>query len=323
MNSKKHSLVFFGNERLATGVTTECWTLRSLIEAGYTINAVVVNNDMAKSRKERDLEITQVALEHNIPVLNPKNPMDIADELKSYGATAGVLVAYGRIVPQEIIDIFPRGIINIHPSLLPKHRGPTPIESAILAGEDQTGISIMQLSKEMDAGPVYIQKEQHILPNNFSKQFIVNNFNGEGSQLLLGVLPQILDGSLKPQPQDETKATYDKLIHQTDGIIDWQKDAQTLARQIVAYAGWPRSRTKLGNIDVIITEAKPLDTVLVPAKIYTENKELIVGCKYGSLKIEKLIPLGKKEMPVDAFLAGYRSKLNLSKTTEGHPLKHL
>jgi methionyl-tRNA formyltransferase len=307
--AQQHSLVFFGNERLATGVTTECWALQQLVKEGYKIHAVVVNNDSARSRKERKLEIAEVAAHHDIPVLQPQNLADIADELKGYGATAAVLIAYGRIIPQSIINVFPKGIINIHPSLLPLHRGPTPIESTILAGEQETGISIMQLVKEMDAGPVYVQKKQHFPPNLFSKQQFADNFNLEGTQLLLDTLPAILDGSLAPTAQDHSKATYDKLITQTDAVIDWQKDARSLYREIIAYAGWPRSRTKLGSLEVIITEVKLLDSTTIPGEIMTENNELIIGCKRGALKIEKLIPAGKKEMPASAFLAGYKSKL--------------
>jgi methionyl-tRNA formyltransferase len=307
--TQQHSLVFFGNERLATGVKTECWTLRQLLKEGYKIHAVVVNNDTARSRKERKLEITEMAATHNIPVLQPKNPTDISSELRSYGATAAVLVAYGRIIPESVINIFPKGIINLHPSMLPLHRGPTPIESTILAGEQETGISIMRLVKEMDAGPVYVQKKQHISPDRSSKQDLANHFGLEGARLLLDTLPAILDGSLVATPQDHSKATYDNLITQVNGIIDWQKDAKTLTREITAYAGWPRSKTNLGGIDITVTEAKLLDTVIVPGKIITESNELIIGCKKGALKIEKLIPAGKKEMPANAFLAGYKSKL--------------
>lgn len=307
--TQQHSLVFFGNERLATGVTTECQVLRQLISAGYKIHAIVVNNDAARSRKERTLEIAEVAKLHNIHLLQPQNPRDITEQLAGYSADAAVLVAYGRIIPQSVIDIFPKGIINLHPSLLPLHRGPTPIESTIISGEKETAISIMQLAKEMDAGPVFAQKKQHISPDNPSKQLIADHFDTEGAALLLEVLPSILDGTLTPIAQEHGQATYDQLITQADGIINWQKDATTIQREIVAYAGWPRSKATLGSIDVIITEATAVDTAATPGTVYTENNELVVGCTGGGLKIEKLIPAGKKEMPASAFLAGYKSKL--------------
>lgn len=305
MTKRLEPIVFFGNERLATGVTTQATTLYKLIDAGYDIKAVVVNNEPTASRKQRELEIAALANQYNIPVLNPSKPADIADQLRSYDAVIGVLVAYGRIIPQSIIDIFPRGIVNIHPSLLPLHRGPTPIESSMIEGSPETGISIMQLTKEMDAGPVYMQKKQHLNPNYSSKQLITDILLAAGGDLLISCLPPIISCSLQPTAQDDTKATYDKLITKEDGIIDWRKDAKRIKREILAYAGWPRSRATLGGKEVIITEVEVLDTITVPGKISIDNNNLIIGCKWGAIKIIKLIPAGKKEMSAKAFIAGY------------------
>ncbi|MGC1176964.1 MAG: methionyl-tRNA formyltransferase, partial [Candidatus Saccharimonadales bacterium] len=153
MKKTSKKIVFFGNERLATGVTTEVWTLRQLLEEGYVIAAVVVaQKNTGPSRSARPLEIVALAEKHHIPVLSPEKPADIAEKLQAFGADIGVLVAYGKIVPQSVIDIFPAGIVNIHPSLLPKHRGPTPIESAILNGDEETGVSLMKLTAQMDTG---------------------------------------------------------------------------------------------------------------------------------------------------------------------------
>ena len=146
-------VIFFGNERLATGVTTTAPTLRALIAAGYELVAVVSHYEQANSRTSRDLEIAAVAKEQNIPLLLPNKPSEIFEQLKSFNADVGVLVAYGKIIPQSIIDIFHKGIINIHPSALPMHRGPTPVESVMLNGESFTAVSVMQLVSAMDAGP--------------------------------------------------------------------------------------------------------------------------------------------------------------------------
>src|SRR5262245_13106367 len=127
-------VVFFGNERIATGVTTTAPTLQGLFEAGHDIAAVVVNHEAAQSRSNRELEVATVAQERGALLLLPTRIKDIQDQLQELKADIGVLVAFGQIIPQEIIDIFPNGIANIHPSLLPKHRGSTPIESAMLEG---------------------------------------------------------------------------------------------------------------------------------------------------------------------------------------------
>src|SRR6266404_3328435 len=155
--NKPKKLVFFGNERLATGVSTDVPTLRALIKAGYEVAAVVSSHTDGVSRNKRGLEIVEVAHAYHIPVLLPEKLEDISQRLIKIDAPAGILVAFGQIIPQPIIDIFPKGIINIHPSLLPKYRGPTPVETVILDGVSQTGVSLMGLSAGMDAGPVYLQ----------------------------------------------------------------------------------------------------------------------------------------------------------------------
>jgi methionyl-tRNA formyltransferase len=155
MTNTSKTILFFGNERLVSGLSsTDAPILSGLIEQGYNVAAVISHHSESRSRKNRPLEVAAIAEAHGIPVLTPDRPADIYDELAFFHADAAVLSAYGRIVPQKIIDLFPLGIINIHPSLLPKYRGPTPIESAVVNGDKETGVSIMSLSAEMDAGPV-------------------------------------------------------------------------------------------------------------------------------------------------------------------------
>src|SRR6476469_8752817 len=134
-------IVFFGNERIATGVATTAPTLGALLAAGHEVLTVVIAQEPGgKSRKQRPLEIVALANSHNIPVVSPAKLSEIHDQLTQLSPEVGVLVAYGKLVPQSIIDIFPSGIINIHPSLLPAHRGSIPLEAAILAGDSKTGV---------------------------------------------------------------------------------------------------------------------------------------------------------------------------------------
>ena len=307
MKKTSETIVFFGNERLATGVQTSVPTLQALIEAGYNIAAVVSNYETGQSRNARHLEIQEVAEKHGIPVLLPAKLTDINEQLRSFGAVAGVLVAYGKIVPQSIIDMFPRGIVNIHPSLLPLHRGPTPIESVIINGDAQTGVSIMQLAKEMDAGPVYVA-QKFPLKGNESKQELTERLLGLGKDLLIGSLPGIIEGTLIPKPQDDSQATYDRLLSKEDGLIDWSKSAAQLAREIRAFAEWPKSRTELAGKEIIITEAHVGEySELTPqAKPFITPDDLIgVLTGEGLLVIDRLKPAGKKEMSAKEFIAGY------------------
>jgi methionyl-tRNA formyltransferase len=299
-------LVFFGNERLATGVSTTVPVLQALVGAGYQVVAVIVSQtDPAQSRKARTLEIQVIAERLGIPVLAPTKLLDAKEQLETLGAAAGILIAYGKLVPQEIIDIFPQGIINIHPSLLPKRRGSTPIENTILYGEKETGVSLMQLATEMDAGPLY---SQEVIPikGDETKQVLADLLLNTGANLLLKYLPSILDGNTQPNPQDKIDVTYDKQIKKDVSELDVTKPAAQLEREIRAYAGWPRSRIKLGTTEVIVTKAHVSKIGGTVGTLWLDEGQLGVHCSEGTLIIDNLIPPGKKEMSATAFLAGYK-----------------
>lgn len=305
------SLVFFGNERLATNVTTDCPTLRSLIAAGYQVKAVVVNNEDGRSRKNRQLEIEVVAAKHKIPLLTPANSRELETQLADIKADFAVLAAYGKIVPQAVIDVFTGGVINIHPSLLPTYRGPTPIESAILNGDTKTGVSIMKITAKMDAGPVYLQVEQK-LSQQEKKQDLADVLNKLGAQTLIKNLDDILAGKIAPAAQDESQVSISKLIKKSDGHIDWTKASKTIEHQVRAYQGWPGSHTELAGSSVIITEASlvppsiPLPASCTnPAALFKCEGKLAVCCGQGALIIDKLKPAGKNEMTGSAWLAGH------------------
>lgn len=299
-------IVFFGNERLATGVGTTAPVLQALIDNGYSIKALIIaQNEFGKSRKTRGVEIADLADMRNIPVFAPVDLSKEVDDIKALGGDIGVLVAYGKIVPQSIIDIFPHGIVNIHPSLLPKHRGPTPIESTILNGEHRGGVSIMKLSAEMDAGPVYAQQSTPLIGTE-TKRDLVGKLHTMGKNLLLATLPLIISGEIKPTPQDDRLATYDRRFTKVDGSIDWSKSAQQIEREIRAFIDWPKSRTTLGSKDVIITKASVSDKTGTPGAVLVEDKNLFVFCGENALLVEQLKPAGKQEMTSQAFLAGYK-----------------
>ncbi|MDL2342284.1 MAG: methionyl-tRNA formyltransferase [Patescibacteria group bacterium] len=301
-------LVFFGNERIATGVETTAPTLQALIAAGYEIAAVVVAQEpAAKSRKSRPLEVAAVAEAHAIPVLSPTKLSEITDSLQSYGADAGVLVAFGKLVPQSVIDLFQKGIVNIHPSLLPAHRGSIPIEAALLAGDPETGVSLMQLVREMDAGPTYVQATV-ALRGDETKQELADNLLTLGKDLLLKNLPAILDGSLAPTPQPEATVSYDQRLAKDAGLLvhdSWDRPAYEIERMVRALAGWPRVKTVVAGIDIIITQAHTVTTDGLPGTIWLADGCFGIHAKDSVLVIDRLIPAGKKEMSGSDFLRGY------------------
>jgi len=306
MTPTSKTILFFGNERLATGLGTTAPALRGLIEDGYHIAAVVVaQNETGKSRKARPLEVADIAAAAGIPVIAPARLQDAADELKKYGAEAAVLAAYGKIVPQAILDLFPMGIINIHPSLLPLHRGSTPIESVILEGASETGVSLMKLVPQMDAGPVYVQ--DHLLLNgDETKELLATKLSEMGANLLRVHLPAILGGSLEPTAQDESRATTDQQMSKADAELDFQKPAEQLAREVRAYAGWPRSRCMIGTQEVIVTAAHVGIGVGAAGAVHLAPDQLGIYTTDGILVIDRLIPLGKREMSAAEFLRGYQ-----------------
>ena len=290
-------LIFFGNERLVSGLPhTDAPILTSLIEAGYHICAVVVNDAGTSSRNKKTLEVADIAAAHDIPVHSPRKPLDIYDELAAYNADAGILVAYGRIVPQTLIDLFPFGIINIHPSLLPKYRGPSPIESAIVNGDPTTGVSIMSLSAAMDAGPVYHQVEVH-LSGDETAPHLAATLSKLAATELRATLPNIFAGTLVAEPQNESNATYCQLITKADAWLNpSEQTAEQAERLVRAYAAFPKARTTLFGHDIIILSAHVEDS---------SDSPLAVEFTSGYLIIDELIAPSGKRMSGDAFIKGY------------------
>ncbi len=299
----KTNIVFFGTEDLSL------YSLTTLVDSGFSIAAVVTKPDSPQGRghKLTPPKVKVYAEQRRIPVWQPTKLADIAEGIASLDRPAGVLVSYGKIIPQSIIDLFTPGIINLHPSLLPVYRGPSPIETAILRGDAVTGVSIMQLSAGMDEGPVYSQVEYPLKGTETAPE-LYDSLGTLGMDELIRVLPAILDGTLRPTPQDNERATYCSIIKKADGVIDWQQPAVVIERQIRAYTPWPGSRTTLAGMEVIITSASATqrDDAATPGAVIAEKARLFVGTGEEWLEIHRLKPAGKKEMPVQAFLAGYK-----------------
>lgn len=310
MPNTSKTILFFGTEDFSAAA------LQALIDnqtnLGITIGAIITKPDTKRGRNKQLVKprVKEIGEVHNIPVWQPEKLESIADDIRRFDMPAGVLVSYGKIIPQAIIDLFSPGIINIHPSLLPKYRGPSPIESAILSGDQTTGISIMQLTHAMDAGPVYVQRE-FALNDTETQDFLYTTLGNFGAALLLEHLGAILDNSLLPTPQDDTIASYCNLLQKSDSHIDWSKPAIQIEREIRAYHSWPGSRTTIDTIDAIITSAEVTQhTQLEPGAYKIEDNTIIFGTAKDSLRITHLKPVGKKEMPIQAFLTGYKNKLN-------------
>ena len=288
-------IIFFGTEDFSA------ISLQALLDAGFPIAAIVTKPDTKKGRGKKLIPpaVKTIGKSHNIPVWQPLNLNEITADIIALQPVAGVLVSFGKIIPQAMIDLFTPGIINVHPSHLPQYRGPSPIESAILNGDTQTGVSIMKLSAKMDAGPVYTFAPHPLTGTETQPQLSID-LGERGAAELVRTLPDILNGVLTPTPQDEHAASYCRLIQKSDGLLDPSQTAMQMERKIRAYKDWPGCRATVLGVDAIITEAKRAphmapDTLTLPAAD-------------GQLEIIRLKPVGKNEMSAREFLNGYGNR---------------
>jgi methionyl-tRNA formyltransferase len=234
--TKNSKIIFFGTPEISAQV------LRSLLDAGYEISAIVTNPDAPVGRHHvmTPSPVKVLAQERGIPVLTPEK-LDsefYALLTTNYKLHLGIVVAYGKIIPQNIIDSFPLGMLNIHYSLLPKYRGASPVENAILAGDATTGVTIQKLVFKLDAGPIVAVREFEI-DNEITSPELKIKLTEVGSELLLETLPHYLNNEITLVEQDETLATHCKKISKSDGEIKLSDPDESKWLKYRAYFGWP------------------------------------------------------------------------------------
>ncbi len=235
---------------------------------------------------------------------------DIFSEHK-FESRLGLVIDFGIIIDQKVIDAFELGIINSHFSLLPEWRGADPISFSILSGQARTGVSLMLINDKMDEGELIAQGEYE-LPDDIATPELTNDLIDLSDALLQEFIPLYASGKVQPASQldatiaDNTEPTYSRKLTKADSILDWKKPAYVLEREVRAFHEWPRSRTKIGMTEVIITKAHVIDGSAVPGTMYIENKQIGIHASEGILILDSLIPAGKKEMSGSAFLAGHQ-----------------
>lgn len=211
-----------------------------------TLVGVVTQPDRpaGRGRTPEPPPVKQAALELGLPVLQPETLRDpaAAEQLAAWQPDLGVVAAYGEILRKHILAIPPLGYLNIHPSLLPRYRGPTPVHAAILAGDAETGVTVMRLDAKMDSGPILAQQRVPLPPDARNGPLTQVLFE-LGAQLLLDVIGPYAAGSLAPQPQDDSLAVYCKMLEKRDGLIDWAAPAVQIERMTRAYDPWPGAQT--------------------------------------------------------------------------------
>lgn len=284
-------------------------TLSTLINAGdYEICAVYTQPDRpaGRGRKLTASPVKQIALDHNIPVeqpLNFKQQSDV-DQLANYQADLMIVVAYGLLLPQAVLDTPKYGCINIHASLLPKWRGAAPIQRAILAGDRQSGVCIMQMEAGLDTGPVLSHATCPIHDSDTSQQ-LHDRLATLGAKTLLETLPALSRLQSTAQEQDHSQTTYADKITKTEATIDWQQPARTVLRQIKAFNPWPIAQTTWQQHTLRIWDALAQDiehTSTAGTILKVDKQGIDIACGHGVLTLTQLQLPGKRALAVQDFV---------------------
>jgi methionyl-tRNA formyltransferase len=276
-----------------------------LLARNFDIEAVVTKPQPPHHKEI--FPVIAVAENLGLKLLYTANKDELAQlfEQKPVSSPVGVVIDYGIIIPQAVIDYFPLGIVNSHFSLLPRWRGADPISFAILNGDQETGVSLMIIVPALDEGPLLTQESIPISPDATTPSLTEELIN-LSDKMLAEKLPAYIDGKITPYPQHAEGVSYSRKLTKQDSQLDFNKPAAELEREIRAFTGWPRSRARLGNTDIVITKAHIAEGSGTPGEIWRQNKTLGIFTSEGVLVVDSLVPSGKKEMTAESFLAGYQ-----------------
>lgn len=268
--------------------------------------------DLEVITQKNETPVKKNSRELSLKIYEVNSGLELENLLRKLKPFLLIVSDFGIILSLKALQI-PKLVINTHPSLLPKHRGPSPYISAILSDEKETGISIIEMTKKVDAGPIFI-KEKVKIEKEENQVSLRKKLEALASKMLISNLGKITKGKIKPKTQDESKATYTKIFTKKDGEINWSEDAETIERKIRAFEPWPGNFTffELQNskrIRVKIKEAEiKKGNVLKPGKIKIEGNELKIKTGKNYLIVKKIQPEGKKIMSSAEFLRGYQLK---------------
>ena len=288
-------------------------SLKKLIDEGYDVKLVVTQPDRpaGRGKKLTSPPVKVVAEKSGIPVYQPeriKENKELKRELLNIEPDLIVVAAYGKILPEWLLNLPKYGTINVHASLLPKYRGASPIQWALLNGEEETGVTIMKVIPKLDAGDIISQRRVKIEKED-NAQTLHDKLAKAGAELLVETIPRYISGEIKPVPQNEEEATYCPQIKKEMGKIDWSRSSEEIFNQVRAFTPWPSAFTKFRGKLVKITKAQPVEGTGKPGEVIRADRELIVATGSGALKIERLKPEGRKEISGEEFIRGYRVKV--------------
>lgn len=286
-----------------------CPTLKVLIERPEQVIAVITQPDRPKGRgqKLQFPPVKELALEHGLPVYQPMKVRDpeFIEIIRNLQPDLIVVVAFGQILPRALLDIPPFGCINVHASLLPRYRGAAPLNWCLVNGESETGVTTMLMDVGLDTGDMLLK---HSSPIDENEDIVTlhDRMSRAGAELLGETLDRLWDGSLTPQPQDDSQSCYAPMLKKEDGIVNWNRPAREIHNQIRGLSVWPGAITTLDELPLKLYATRVSEGSGQPGEILRADKQGVeVACGSGSLIIGELQLAGKKRLGVASFLAGY------------------
>src|SRR5919201_3072602 len=279
-------------------------SLEALYAAGHEVGLVVTQPDRPAGRGQKTTPppVAVYAREHGLPLWQTTSLRGAEAEgrLRGVKPLAVALAAFAALVPNNILGLAPRGILNVHPSLLPRWRGAAPIQAALLAGDSETGVSIIRLVSALDAGPIFLQER---VPIEASDDYL--SLEARLSSLGARLLVRVLDEWPEPREQDEASATYCGKIDREDAHIDWTRSADVIWRQVRAYRGWPQAFTAVGGRQLKVLRATPVDGATEPGTVTLDDGVPVVATGSGALRLDQVQLEGKRAMSGAEFARGY------------------
>lgn len=286
--------------------------LNSLTETGHSLT-VITGRPKPSGRGQKSLPnpISLAAIRAGATLIEVGSAQELIQATANIQADAGLLVSFGLMIPSVVLSRFRQPIINIHPSLLPRWRGASPIEATILAGDKQTGVSLIELTEELDAGPIIAQK-MVFLKGNENRLQLFALLSKLGAQLFMDNLGKILSDETHTTPQNEDDATYTHKVNKQEGQLDWEKSADELERQVRAYLGRPGSYTDIAGHRITVLSATSSIESGKPGTAFRQGELLGIYCRRGSLILDQIQPAGGRAMSSSAFLNGHPDVLDIS-----------
>ncbi|HOX21582.1 MAG TPA: methionyl-tRNA formyltransferase [Candidatus Paceibacterota bacterium] len=311
MKKQPIKIIFWGTPYFSAKI------LEALINADFSPILTITALDKPKGRglEKQASEAKRMAIKHGLNVAQPQKLKEISflEQIRVLKPDLFVVASYGKIIPKEILEIPKLGCLNVHPSLLPCHRGASPIQATILSGEKETGVTIMLMDEEMDHGPILANSQFQIQNLKITFKELEEILIAESSRLLIETLPKWINGEIKPKPQDNNRATFCKIIKKEDAKINFNESAAVIERKIRAFNPWPGTYFEINAKKFKILEADVLADATPIAKktgdIFCFNKKLAIQCREGVLIVEKIQPESKGPIGGYAFWCGYQNKL--------------